>query len=277
HFLDEEDARRFEEGFARCRARKLGSPYFRRDGCEYKVELHWSGIPTERNWLSYYALSLPEFAIPANLSISDPRNPGHQFRREIRRDDSRHRYVVYLECSSSFGTFDFNLSCELAVNRDRFATSEYRDSTTSQDGVGGDHWRHWLSQSEQGNVTNFFLGKIHMGDDYSAGAAGAMGPHSRASDMTFQQIWNQIYGAIDLPQLARELAKLKTALRSEAHHPEDEMAIGAVTAAEAAAKEGNGPKTLEYLKNAGKWAFDVATKIGVDLAVAAMKSSLGMS
>lgn len=54
------------------------------------------------------------------------------------------------------------------------------------------------------------------------------------------------------------------------------MAIGAVATAEAAAKTGNGPKALEYLKKAGNWAFDVATKIGTDIAAAALKSSMGM-
>jgi hypothetical protein len=94
--------------------------------------------------------------------------------------------------------------------------------------------------------------------------------------MTFQQIWNQTQGSVDLQQLARELERLNAALRSEAKEPEHQIAIGAVSAAEAEAKRGNGPKALEYLKKAGAWAFDVATKIGVNVASGAMKSVLGM-
>ena len=55
------------------------------------------------------------------------------------------------------------------------------------------------------------------------------------------------------------------------------MAIGAVGAAAAAAQQGNGAKTLEYLKKAGSWAFDVATKIGADSVAAAQKSVIGVS
>ncbi len=35
------------------------------------------------------------------------------------------------------------------------------------------------------------------------------------------------------------------------------------------------PLVLQHLKNAGKWALDVATKIGVSVASEALKKSLG--
>jgi len=205
HFLDEEDAKRFKEGFARCRVRKIGCPHFRFDGRVYQVELTWSGIPTERNWLSYYALSLPEFCIPENLSIVDPHHPSHEYKRAIRRDDLRHRYIVYLECASSFGRFDFVLNCSFVVNEREFPTSEYHDPKTVAGGPAGDDWRCWLDKGQQQNVTNFFVKGLHMGDNYSAGQAGAMGPGAQASNMTFQQIWNQTQGSLDLQQLSKEL------------------------------------------------------------------------
>jgi hypothetical protein len=179
-----------------------------------------------------------------------------------------HRYIVYLECSWSFGRFDFVISCDFIVDGERFRVSEYRDSRTKQDGP---------DQGEQKKVQTFFVEKMHMGDNYSAGQAGAIGPNAQASNMTFQQIWNQVQGSVDLPRLARELGQLHTALRSQAKKPEHEMAIGAVAAAEADAKGGDGPNALEYLKKAGSWAFDVATKIGTDIAAAALKSSMGIS
>jgi hypothetical protein len=277
HFLNKDDAERFAEGFAACRIRKVGKAHFGFDGQRYHFEGEWSGIPTERSCLSYYALSLPEFAIPVALKLTDPRRPEREYKRAIRRDDTRNRYVVYLECASSFGRFDFVIACDFVVDEERFLSSEYRDLRTQQDGPEGDDWRYFLDQSEQNKVQNFFVEKIHMGDNYSAGQAGAMGPNSRANHMTFQQIWNQVQGSVELPQLASELERLQSALRSEAKEPEHEIAIGAVAAAEAAAKRGNGAKTLEYLKKAGSWAFDVATKIGTDMAAAALKSSMGVS
>lgn len=276
HFLDEDDAARFKEGFARCRTRRIGHPHFRFDGRAFHVEVTWSGIPTERQWLSYYALSLPEFAIPEHLAITDPHHPNREYRRAIRRDDLRHRYIIYLECSSSYGRFDFALNCTFSVNEGRFSTSEYKDSRTAQHGPEGDDWQHWLRKDQRQNVTKFFVKELHMGDNYSAGQAGAMGPGAQASNMTFQQIWNQTRDSLDLQTLARELGRLNDALRSEAKEPEHQMAIGAISAAQAEAKRGNGPKSLEYLKKAGAWAFDVATKIGVNVASGAMKSVLGM-
>ena len=46
--------------------------------------------------------------------------------------------------------------------------------------------------------------------------------------------------------------------------------------AEVAAKNGDGPKALEHLQNAGQWALDVALKIGVPVAIAALKTALGV-
>ena len=277
HFLDKNDAKRFEQGFADCRVRKVGRAYFHFANGIFHFEAKWSGIPTERQWLSYYALSLPEFAIPVRLSIADPHRPGKEYGRAIRRDDARRRYVIYLECSSSIGRFDFVISCDFEINEERFLASEYRDSKTAQDGPEGDDWRHWLNPKQQKAINNFFVGELHMRDVYSAGQAGAMGPGAQANQMTFQQIWNQVQGTLNLPALAGELETLQKALRAEASEPEHELAIGAVAAASTAAKQGNGPKAIEYLKKAGKWTLDVSTKIGTDIAAAALKSSMGMS
>jgi hypothetical protein len=117
--------------------------------------------------------------------------------------------------------------------------------------------------------------KIVMGDKYSAGQAGAMGPHSKASHITFQQIWQQTQSSIDLETLSGELATLRRAMRHEAEEPSHDKAVAEVGAAEEAAQNGDGPLVLQHLKNAGKWALDVATKIGVSVASEALKKSLG--
>lgn len=113
-------------------------------------------------------------------------------------------------------------------------------------------------------------------DTYSAGQAGAMGPNAHAHDITFQQIWQQSASKIDLASLGRELARLRAAMRAEASDPEHDIAIGEVAAAEKAAREGNGPIVLEHLRKAGGWALDIATTIGVGVATAALKTSLGL-
>ena len=52
--------------------------------------------------------------------------------------------------------------------------------------------------------------------------------------------------------------------------------MGAIAAAEIEARKGNGERVLEALSRAGKWSLDVAGKIGVGVATAALKSALGL-
>jgi hypothetical protein len=118
--------------------------------------------------------------------------------------------------------------------------------------------------------------KQTMGDTYIAGQVGAQGPHAHAHDINFHQLWSYTGQSLDLPALATQLATLRQHLRQEAVKPEHDIAIGAVANAEVAAKEGNGPKTLEFLSKAGQWTLDNATKIGVGIATAALKTALGL-
>ncbi|KAF5428813.1 Leucine-rich repeat (LRR) protein [Candidatus Methanophagaceae archaeon] len=118
--------------------------------------------------------------------------------------------------------------------------------------------------------------EITMRDIYIIGQGGAIGPGAHAHDMAFNQIWNENKDKIDLSELSKELTELRSTLKEEATEPGHDMSIGAIASAESSAKEGNGPKALEYLKKAGTWAFDKATKISVPVATAALKAALGL-
>ncbi len=100
-----------------------------------------------------------------------------------------------------------------------------------------------------------FQENIIMGDQYIVGQAGAVGPQSQAHNMTFSQIWSQIENSIDLSRLADELSNLRQALKNEST---------------------NGAKVVEHLKSAGKWALDIAVKIGTNIAAEAIKGSIGL-
>ena len=63
-------------------------------------------------------------------------------------------------------------------------------------------------------------------------------------------------------------------MKEEAETPEHYQIVADVAAAETAAKAGNGPKVIEYLKKAGSWAFDTATKIGTSVAAEVIKKSM---
>jgi hypothetical protein len=92
--------------------------------------------------------------------------------------------------------------------------------------------------------------------------------------MTFNQIWNEIKESVDLPKLVAELATLREQMKKEAVTVEHDAAVGDISKAEQAAKAGDGAKAVEYLKSAGRWAFDNATKIGTTLAAEVLKKSL---
>ena len=95
-------------------------------------------------------------------------------------------------------------------------------------------------------------------------------------DLVFQQSWNEAASSIDLAKLADELAQLRAAMKQEATEPEHDVATGNVAMAEKAAKAEDGPKVLEYLKAAGQWALDTATKVGVGVAEAALTKAIGV-
>lgn len=116
-----------------------------------------------------------------------------------------------------------------------------------------------------------------MRDRYTVGQAGAVGPKSMAVGQTFNQIWLQSEGDIDLPTLAQQLARLRTEMReSSGGSPEEDMAIAEVAQAEVAAKKSDGPTAMTHLAQAGKSALDVAKKIGIEIAAKAIATSMGL-
>jgi hypothetical protein len=109
-------------------------------------------------------------------------------------------------------------------------------------------------------------------DTYNiSGQAGAVGHQSHAHDMTLQQIQN----SLDLPKLAEELGRLRTAMKQKTEGTrEQDKAVAAVAEAEEAAIKGDGQTALRHLKTAGKWALEVAKEIVVPVAVEVMKKSV---
>jgi hypothetical protein len=103
------------------------------------------------------------------------------------------------------------------------------------------------------------------------GQAGAVGPGAHARDNTFQQI----QGGIDVPKLAEELGRLRHAMKGEATGTrEQDKATGAVADAEEAAAKGDSPAALRCLKAAGTWTLGIAEKIGMPVAIEALKRAM---
>lgn len=122
----------------------------------------------------------------------------------------------------------------------------------------------------------FYGSENTVGDSYTTGQAGTVGPKSRATNMTFNQVWQQAADKFDLNELKLELAQLRKAMKEQSDEPDKDLAIAAVASAEIAAGTNNGTEAIGHLAKAGKWALTVATTIGAGVAVAALKVALGI-
>jgi hypothetical protein len=184
HFLDEADEERFSRGFAVCRARKMGKTSWTRDGNNFHLELAWTGIPTKSDYHSFYVLSLPEYGVPLQLSITDPHTPGREYQRYVTRDKKRRRYVIYLGCSSQFGTFDFELRCDAKIDELGFDNSSYRDAHLRlRPTQRSEEGRSWLERDDR--VQQFFIGNLQVGSRFDVAQAGAVGSNASAQDSRF--------------------------------------------------------------------------------------------
>lgn len=111
------------------------------------------------------------------------------------------------------------------------------------------------------------------GDTYNIGQGVGVGRNVKMDNVTVNQFQSQ--EKLDLPTLADELAKLRGEMKKQATEPEHDVAVGAIAAAEAAAKKGDEKSTLDHLKSAGQWALELGVKIGVPVAIEAIKKSAG--
>ncbi len=108
----------------------------------------------------------------------------------------------------------------------------------------------------------------------SGGNVGAMGENANASN--FSQTSAQVADTLDLAALVPELQRLQEALKHEAVDGEHYVSLAAVAKAREAAEAGDTNAAVGNLVKAGGWALSVAEKIGVGLAVLAIKGGIGL-
>lgn len=113
-----------------------------------------------------------------------------------------------------------------------------------------------------------------MGDKYVGEKVGHMGP-THAQTVNYNQLWSENEQKFDFDALQKELAALRSAVLSAAQNSDQAVAAGAVAEAERAAAEKDGPGMLAALKKAGQWSLGIAEKIGVPVAIAALKVAVG--
>jgi hypothetical protein len=118
---------------------------------------------------------------------------------------------------------------------------------------------------------------------------GSAGDHAVNYGHLYNQ-WSQSGTSMNLENLGAELTRLKAELARQRAAPADEATTGddattdtvkeaasaAITEAAAAALQGDGKTAFSYLSKAGTWAFEVAKTIGVPVALAALKTAIGL-
>lgn len=286
HFLEEEHRLRFWNKFKKNRPRQVNAKNFGLKQDEYFFNSCWRGIPNGQNDYAFYALSLPKNSVPTWIVFKDPQSH-RSFKKRIVRDDQNRKFILYLECKSWLRpppqSFDFELNVRFKISEEDFSQQSYNDSFTTEETPTIDINDLQATHFADGSV-QIFNSEVHMTISkdtkydvkVEGGQVGAIGSKAKVQNSEFNQDLFQAARTFDLGKLACELDLLRAAMRREAVSPEQDQAIANVAAAETAAKKQDGIAALQSLKEAGKWALDIATKIGVEVAAKAIQRSLGM-
>jgi hypothetical protein len=124
-----------------------------------------------------------------------------------------------------------------------------------------------LSGRYQEGTRNHFI-EVIMGHQYNVQGNNIVtnaGRDANVHDISLTQTWGELEGRVDLAKLAEELEKLRIAMEQRAKGPEDYVAAGNVAQARASALANDGPKVIEHLKAAKKWAMPLVAEVGVAL------------
>jgi len=115
-----------------------------------------------------------------------------------------------------------------------------------------------------------------MGDrnEFHNSQIGAVGSNANSTSNSFQQINYSVPENLDFEKLHKQLGKLKAKLATIACSSEEFKAISEVAEAEEASKQKDGNKVVKHLKDAGKWVFDTAKDIGVEVVAELIKKQM---
>ncbi|QNU63658.1 hypothetical protein [Vreelandella titanicae] len=120
------------------------------------------------------------------------------------------------------------------------------------------------------------IGDTIMGDKYHNNQGGIIGPNGTVSNSTFNQISNNNETKVDFVKLAEELSLLRKEMQENVSTAEEFVEVGAIAEAELEANKGNYEKVLKALSKTGEWSLSVGEKIGVGVAILAIKSACGL-
>jgi hypothetical protein len=94
-------------------------------------------------------------------------------------------------------------------------------------------------------------------------------------DMVQIDMRNQGGANVSLDELAQELAKLRLVMRQRAETVSQDRAVAKIGEAQEAAQQGDRRGAVTALSQAGKWALEIATQLGVSVATEMLKKTVG--
>ena len=160
YFQNPNYEKRFNSNIAECKARKLATDNFYEMNGAFHFRTVWENILTEQEALTYYALYLPEYAVPLRVNLFDPININNKFKRTVIKDNQNPRYIIYLKCSSQIGSFNFNLECSFKKDKNGFDESSYTDEYQTTLYSNPEEWQYLMNQHDKENVQKFFADQI---------------------------------------------------------------------------------------------------------------------
>lgn len=120
-----------------------------------------------------------------------------------------------------------------------------------------------------------YMSVIHGDQNINYGQAGAIGRQSIGT-VNHQQQWATSASQFDLAQVATELRALKVELMKTAKTATDFQQLSLVAEAEQYAEKQDGPRVMEILSRSGKWLFDFATHVGIDITAKLIAKATGI-
>jgi hypothetical protein len=117
-------------------------------------------------------------------------------------------------------------------------------------------------------------GSAAIGSGAHVGDVNTVDSHD-VSDTTTTTTTNSSTTINNLRELAEELAQLREALAAGASTDAQRGAVAELANAEDKARVGDEKGAMAHLKAAGRWALDMASKLALTAAEAAIKVSLG--
>jgi hypothetical protein len=110
---------------------------------------------------------------------------------------------------------------------------------------------------------------IHIGDKYvfiSPNITEAqIGGRGHSIDMQCQQHWNNLKDIIDISALHNQLNILIDKLQKTATTEEELNNLAKLATARQELKKANGPGMIKYLRRTGRWVFETATNLGLNV------------